>query len=191
MPDFTEVSMDELHSLTSADLMTQAANEKVIKTGKYLAVAAKYYAKRNSDTAEFNAGRIMVSVLVNLFNPDDPFTDLGSTYINTSPEPRNGKNGKLDGPSSRYAELAKAIGENGAQPTATYEAALQTAFMVKIRESYRVDEDELAPAHADARVNDGIAWVTVDADDSSSRDHYLELGLEPRVQVDRIYKVKS
>lgn len=190
MSEAIELDLSALHAMTSEDLMKTAQEEGTIKTGTYITKATKAFARQNPDDADYDAGRVSISLSVT-FYAEDATTKVGTAYLRTSPEARFTSTGKLDAQSKRYAELAKAVGVDGANPGETVAAALQTMFKTRVREVYVIeDASDLAPAHSDARPTGmGNYWVTVDTDDSVSRDHYIGLGLEARVQIDRVTKL--
>lgn len=197
----TSTSLDELHEQTTKQLMAAYTEENMTYSGSYLTQVRSITEKRNADDAEYDAGRQVYNLAVTYLDVDDPTTRCGTGFIKASPELRYTASGRLDNASKRFAELAKAVLSSVEfkqllQGTLTaaqvFEKVQQSMFMTKVRESYMVTEDELHSSHANARINPfGDAWVTLAEEDTDERDHYLSLGLEPKIMVDRIYKVKA
>lgn len=190
MSEAQELTLADLHSMNSKTLVTTSNDEDVVKAGTYITKATKSFAVKNAEDADFNPGRVMISFSVS-FYAEDGTTRVGTAFLRTSPEERYTAAGRLDKLSKTYVNLAKAVGVDGSNPGELVAAALQTAFLAKVRECYMVeDETDLAPAHADVRPMPGGAYyVSVAADDAASREHYASLGLEAKVQFDRVSKL--
>lgn len=185
-------SFDALFHETTNELMAAYAKETLVYTGAYLTKVRAQYEKCNPEDAEFDAGRRVINLAVSYYLVDAPLDRVGDGFIKTSPVARYTPTGKLDNACKRYAELAKALGLSGRDADEVYEKANRVMFMTKVREVYVVPEEELLPEHQDKRIGpDGNAWVALQREDTDAREHYLDIGLEPRVMVDRVYKVKE
>lgn len=181
-----------LHSQTSAQLMEQYALESLVYTGNYLTKVKAVYERTNPEDADYNPGRHIHSLSVEYRNPDDAAEKIGDGFISTSPEIGYDKRGNLDGTCKRYAELARALGLNGRVPEEVYEKAKTQMFMTKVRETYQVPEEDLLPEHEGKRVNDdGYAWVVLQPEEANARHEYMDIGIEPRILVDRIFPIKG
>jgi len=185
-----EVSMDDLFAQTSAQLLAEHTDENTVRTGKYITKVRGIYEKVGD--REYDEGRVYYNLGVSFFTEDDPTHKVGDGFISTSLVPGHTRAGKLDGASNRAAELLKVLPERPKSEAHFKQMVSAVVFMSRIREVYVVPEDELMPQHVDARVGDnGSAWITLDADDNEARAAYLGLGIEPRVQIDRIYPLKK
>lgn len=190
MSEATELTMEDLHNATSAEVAAAAAAEDRIPAGNYLAKTTAVFAKRNPDDAEYNAGRSVASLAVELLDPNDPTSRIGKTFLQVSWEPRYNQSGKLDNAARRYTELQKALGISG-NPGEVLEAAKQQLFSIKVRESFKVPAEDLHESHLDARPgNDGEYWVNIPAGADDVYAHYADLGYDGRVMIDRVFRAR-
>lgn len=181
----TELTLADLHEMTSTEIAQAAIEENSVPSGKYLTKVREIYPKRNPEDADRDPGRAVVSLAVTFYN--DSGERVGDAFIKTSPEARYTASGKLDAPAKRFNELQRALGIKGSAGE-VYAASKQSGFMTKIREQYIVDEGDVHPSHADKRAMNGVVFVDLQPEETDLRTHYIEAGYEPRVAVDRIYK---
>lgn len=192
MPDETTTTFDQLHDQTSKALVEAYQLESLVYTGSYLTKVVAVYEKTNSSDDQYNPGRFVVNLKVEYRNPNDPTEKVGEGFINTSPEIGYTRSGKLDASSNRYMELARALGLSGIDYKEVYEKAQQQMFMTRVNETYNVPEEDLLAVHQGKRIGDnGTAWVTLQPEETDARHEYMDIGLEPRIMVQRIYAVKG
>ena len=184
--------LDELHASTSKELMSAYIEENSVYSGSYLTKVRNIYDEVKADDAEFDAGRRVVNLAVSYFDKGDPSIKCGTGFIKTSPELRRTERGQIDQAASRYAELARALRLSGEDPEEVYEQATTQMFLTKVAEKYVVPGNDLHDSHSDAKVDPrtGDAWVTLEREDVDEREYYQSLGLEPKIMVGRISRVK-
>lgn len=186
----TPLSMDDLHTATSAEINAAAAAEDRIETGTYLAKVNAIFPKRMADDAEYDAGRSLASLATDLYDPNDPSTRMGKLFLKVSWEPRYNRAGRLDNTARRYSELAKAVSApRTASPGEVLDLARQQMFSIKVRETFQVSTQHLHDFHLGVQVgSDGMAWVVVPPGEPEMFDYYTDLGYEGRSMVDRVFK---
>ena len=193
MANYVELTPEDLHTATSQEVQDIAAAEDRIPGGNYYGRVTKVTLKRINDDAEFNAGRSLATLTTSIVALNDPTAVLGTQFIDVSWEPRFRADGQLDATARRWVELVKALGARTEDVNSVLNLTTQQLFCVKIRETFRVDDGDLLPVHAKAKVgNDGTAWVNVPVDATGDKvyEHYYDLGYESRTMIDRIFKAK-
>lgn len=190
MAEYEEITLADLQDDDTAALLEEVANEDVIKSGRYLAKVRRIYLRQNADDADFDAGRQVASMNIQLYEQDG-ITEVGRTYVKVSHQARHTRTGRIDGKTRLFAKLAQALGLGGDATAAdVYEAAQQQMFGVTVQETYVVSADDLYPDHSDRQPNErGDVWVSLDADDDEARKHYVSAGYEARVQVRNILPI--
>lgn len=195
MPNYVELTPEELHAATSREVMAEAAAEDRIPGGKYLLKTNSYVSKRVNDDDQYNPGRQLATLRVSYLNRNDPTKVVGNAFVDVSWEPRYRRDGKLDAMAKRFTDLAKALGvRSESNPLAVLSAATQQLVEVTLRETFRVAAEDVHAVHAGVKSDlNGEAWVNVPSAEKGGEEiyeHYFDLGYESKVQIDKITKVK-
>lgn len=186
MPDI-ELTQEELHGVTSRELVAEAASEGTIPSGLYAAKARDIKLMRFAADS-FYANRAYMNILLEVFDKEDFGIKKGQVFVRVSWEKAYTQADRLDKMCKLYAQLLKAVGatpDDG--PLQVRDLAMNTYFLVTINEQVRVNKTDLMEGDTPQDGLDPMQYVSIV--DDEQRAYYLSEGYTPRSSVNSFQRL--